>query len=144
MKVKLTSVDPWACQVRIVVKTLPAIVGRVPEADVCIPDQWLSRVHCQLYERDGSLAVRDLGSKHGTFVNGLRVDETIVLPGNRISLGTTTLNVEYKRRSAKTPTPVDSQAETIQKPEQTLGELGNIEAEDAESPSRSPLPDRHG
>ncbi len=110
MNVKLTSVDPWARQLRIVVKNLPVIVGRDPKTDVCLVDQWVSRVHCELYDLNGSLAVRDLGSKHGTFVNGLRVQETILLPGNRLSLGMTSLKVDYKRRAAKAPSPAKSQA----------------------------------
>jgi pSer/pThr/pTyr-binding forkhead associated (FHA) protein len=144
MEVKLTSIDPRACQLRITVKTLPAIVGRDAKAGVCIADQWVSRIHCQLYQHGGSLAVRDLGSKHGTFVNGMRVQETILLPGNRLSLGRTSLKVAYERRSAMPPTPVDSHSETIGELGETSRELDNAEVEDAESASHSPMPARHG
>ena len=142
MKVKLTAMDPWASQHRIVVENLPAVVGRAHDADVCLADQWVSRVHCELYDLKGTLAVRDLGSRHGTFVNGMRVQETIVLPGNRLSLGMTTLKVEYERQSAKATSPVDSQTETVQESEQTFSELGKVDAEHTHCGSLSPLPDR--
>ena len=33
------------------------------------------------------LTVRDLGSRNGTFVNGERVDETILEPGDKMQIG---------------------------------------------------------
>lgn len=135
MRIKLTSIDPWARQDRIVVEKLPAVVGRAADADVCLADQWVSRNHCEIYELKGTLAVRDLGSRHGTFVNGLRVRETILLPGNRLSLGMTTLKVDYKRQAAK-GLSVDTQAETARVERQTSGIVCDLDAEQA--PPESP------
>ena len=51
---------------------LPAILGRDLKSDVRLADPWVSRLHGELNEIDGTLVVRDLGSKHGIFVNGHR------------------------------------------------------------------------
>jgi pSer/pThr/pTyr-binding forkhead associated (FHA) protein len=141
MRVKLTSVDPWADQIRLVVEKLPAIVGRSLDADACVEDQWVSRFHCELYDMKGTLAVRDLDSKHGTFVNGLRVQETLVLPGNRLSLGMTTLKVEYKRQTPKASPRAESQTETIQAQGETISEFPKEDAgQRAPIESVTPLP----
>ena len=75
---------------------LPVLLGRADEADVRVKDQWVSRRHCQLDLRDGVLVVRDLGSKHGTWVNHRRVEEATVLPGDELNIGVTTLRADYK------------------------------------------------
>ena len=69
---------------------LPITIGRAPSASVRISDRWLSREHCTIYRDDNSLVVRDLGSTHGTYVNGQQVQEAILRSGDRISIGLTT------------------------------------------------------
>ena len=101
VKVKLRTVASWVPPLRIIVKHLPAVVGRNPDADVRITDQWVSRVHCELYDLEGTLAVRDLGSTHGTFLNGVKIAESVVMPGDTLTLGMTRLEVAYKRRGTQ-------------------------------------------
>ena len=74
---------------------LACIECEIDEADVRVRDQWVSRRHCQLDLRDGVLVVRDLGSKHGTWVNHRRVEEATVLPGDELNIGVTTLRADY-------------------------------------------------
>jgi pSer/pThr/pTyr-binding forkhead associated (FHA) protein len=45
------------------------LVGRVEQVDVRVDDSWVCRRHRQIDARSGVLVVRDLGTKHGTFVN---------------------------------------------------------------------------
>jgi pSer/pThr/pTyr-binding forkhead associated (FHA) protein len=58
-------------------------------------DPELSRRHARLERlEDGSLRVEDLGSTHGTFVNGARIDAPSELRvGDALEVGTTTLKV---------------------------------------------------
>lgn len=68
-------------------------VGRSGLNDIaCRTDRSLSRWHL-VFERDGEdWTVRDLGSKNGTFVNGVRVAEGKSLrPGDRIMAGYTVI-----------------------------------------------------
>lgn len=73
----------------------PLIIGRCPDADITLNDRWVSRRHCVVEEQAGRLLVRDLGSKHGTFVNDGRVMESVLLPGDKLNVGLTTLIATY-------------------------------------------------
>lgn len=63
------------------------IIGRRQDCDLCIPLMNVSRRHCEINQDEGTLKVRDLGSKNGTFVNGTKIDETEVNQGDHISVG---------------------------------------------------------
>jgi pSer/pThr/pTyr-binding forkhead associated (FHA) protein len=67
-------------------------IGRDPENEVCLSDAWVSRRHCVL-ERlpDGQVRLRDLGSRNGTFVQGLPVRERILRHGDEIRVGRSVL-----------------------------------------------------
>lgn len=75
---------------------LPAIVGRSRSADIKIGHPLVSRKHCELYESDGQLAVRDLGSLNGTFVGQERISEPVFLmPGETVTIGAVTFKAVY-------------------------------------------------
>jgi pSer/pThr/pTyr-binding forkhead associated (FHA) protein len=48
----------------------PAIIGRHSECDYSLNYPFVSRRHCEFFERDGKLWVQDLSSQNGTFLNG--------------------------------------------------------------------------
>jgi pSer/pThr/pTyr-binding forkhead associated (FHA) protein len=81
------------------VRELPLTIGRGEEVDLTIGDRWISRRHCEIYDQDGDLALRDLGSRHGTLLNGKSVLHAILKPGDKISLGLTTLVARYTPQS---------------------------------------------
>ena len=57
-------------------------------------DEELSREHAEVARQpDGSLFIRDLGSRNGTWVNGERIDEHSLAPGDRIKVGATTFEL---------------------------------------------------
>lgn len=67
---------------------LPRRIGRGPDAAIALDaDLNVSRTHAEIYEWMGQLRVRDLGSVHGTLVNGVPVTDQSILPGDRISVG---------------------------------------------------------
>lgn len=67
----------------------PFLVGREPDCQCVLDDLSVSRHHCVLLLDDWSLRVRDLGSKNGTVVNKMRIDqsEKILTHGDVISVG---------------------------------------------------------
>lgn len=69
------------------VERLPAYIGRSRDQTVCLTHGSLSRQHARLSERDGSYELSDLGSKNGTFVNGLRIDHQRVRNGDQVTFG---------------------------------------------------------
>lgn len=72
------------------------VIGRGSDkVDIRVPDQAISRQHAEFSFRDGQWAVRDLGSSNGTFVNELRIGESLLLKsGDQIRCGSTVLLFE--------------------------------------------------
>ena len=67
-------------------------IGRSRESDIFLPDQWLSRHHAAIEQREGAFWVGDLNSKNGTLLNGEPVrDWRRLRPGDVITLGEHTL-----------------------------------------------------
>jgi pSer/pThr/pTyr-binding forkhead associated (FHA) protein len=71
----------------------PVVLGRSAQAEIQLRDRWVSRLHCELDLVDGELIVRDLGAKHGTYVNGRAVAEERLHPGDEIRIGLTALTI---------------------------------------------------
>lgn len=70
------------------------VVGREPECDLALPEILdLSRRHCALTLAAGVLSVEDLGSRHGTFVDGLRVGRAEVPVGATLRAGSVRITV---------------------------------------------------
>ena len=68
------------------------IIGRASDADLPIPDRFLSRHHARLVVRDGKILVEDMGSRNGTLLNGQPVQSpTEIRIGDRIEICSTTL-----------------------------------------------------
>ncbi|HTW85483.1 MAG TPA: FHA domain-containing protein [Candidatus Sulfotelmatobacter sp.] len=51
------------------------LVGRSPSADLCLADPRVSRLHARIEMRDDGVYGEDLGSRNGTFVNGVAMTE---------------------------------------------------------------------
>jgi len=65
-----------------------AVVGRDPEAALCIDDEGISREHAKFVTAaDGVVHVMDLDSTNGTYVNGERVSLRVLREGDEIALG---------------------------------------------------------
>jgi len=69
--------------------------GRHDECQLRIKSSEVSRKHCQFFEKNGMLMVKDLGSANGTFLNGKKIEGQRVLePGDELTLGPVKLKVE--------------------------------------------------
>jgi len=65
----------------------PFTVGRKVEKDLVIPDPRVSRDHALIVSENGKFIVEDQGSKHGTFVNGERVQRKALERNDRLEFG---------------------------------------------------------
>jgi predicted component of type VI protein secretion system len=76
---------------------LPAVIGRSRSTDVRLGHPLVSRHHCEVFEADGVLMVRDLGSLNGTFVGNTRIAEQAmpIQPGEVFTVGPVSLRAEY-------------------------------------------------
>lgn len=63
------------------------VVGRRESCDIVLRFPNVSGTHCELSIADGRWNVKDLNSSNGTKVNGSRVSEGHLNPGDRVSIG---------------------------------------------------------
>ena len=71
------------------------VVGR--EGHVQVPDEFLSRKHFEVIaDPDGTVRVRDLGSRNGTFLNTLPARNTKVQRGDEIRAGVNRFRIEQR------------------------------------------------
>jgi two-component system, NtrC family, response regulator GlrR len=79
------------------------VLGDAEGAQLVIADPAVSRLHAELELLDSGLWVRDLESRNGTFVQGVRVTRACIPDGGQLRVGATELTVSY----APEPTPVE-------------------------------------
>lgn len=72
----------------------PIVVGRSPDADLVIADDFVSSTHLKLTPTPDGLLAEDLGSTNGTLINGQRASRAVrVSAGDVIEIGTNKLKV---------------------------------------------------
>ena len=63
-------------------------IGRGEDADIIVDSRAISRIHARITVHSDKIYIEDLGSKNGTFINGSKIDEKILIkPGDKIGLG---------------------------------------------------------
>jgi pSer/pThr/pTyr-binding forkhead associated (FHA) protein len=92
----------------ITVEQLPVIVGSGVDADIRVDEPWVGAYHCFVDQIDGELFVWDLESATGTYVNGERISESPLAPGDTLTLGLTDFRIVHRpagRRGTVRRTP---------------------------------------
>ena len=79
---------------RIAVTHTPFSIGRGPGNDLAVASLAVSRRHAELLFTPAGLILRDLGSRNGLVVEGVRVDEVALEPGLLVLLGDVGLQLE--------------------------------------------------
>ena len=72
------------------------VIGRSRDCDVTLDDPNVSRRHAELRREGGAWVVADLGSTNGVKVNGRRVNDHPLSPGDEIVLGLERLTFEVQ------------------------------------------------
>src|ERR1051325_3919713 len=62
-------------------------VGKAPDNDLVLPDDTVSRHHCELERRGDCVFVKDLGSPNGTRIGGSKITEALAPPGSVLRFG---------------------------------------------------------
>jgi predicted component of type VI protein secretion system len=101
MEVQLVNDDAEVADHAFVLDSRPVNVGRSRENDVCLGDPEVSRHHCELQRIEDVIVVADLASSNGTFVNGLRITQAILKPGDKLTLGRLAFRIYYDRDSTE-------------------------------------------
>jgi hypothetical protein len=85
-------------------------LGRSRECEVRLPDADTSRRHAKIVCSDGRFVLHDLASTNGTFVNGERIEQRELAPGDRIEIGANTVTFCEVARGLDQP---DDSAQTV-------------------------------
>lgn len=104
MKVRL-SVQHQKANVKTVVLHSNAVIGRSTECNLRLASGQVSRQHCQLLIDDQRVAIVDLGSSNGTFLNGQQLTANVETPlpsGAELEIGPVKFTVEYDDPNADT------------------------------------------
>jgi serine phosphatase RsbU (regulator of sigma subunit) len=62
-------------------------IGRSSNNDLVVAHLSVSRVHAEIRVQDGDYWIYDLGSKHGTYLNGAKLEKAKLTNGDRIQVG---------------------------------------------------------
>ena len=115
------------------------IIGRRHDCDLCIPLMVVSKRHCQLNQNKEAVKIRDLDSRNGTFLNGKRIDETMVKAGDYIRIGPLTflLQIDGKPEKIIPPKAKPKPAAKIPPPkvlaEELSGSFPELEPDESDS-----------
>ena len=72
---------------RVALDAMPFSIGRQSGNSLVLRDNRTSRNHCRIVFENGSYAIEDLNSRHGTFVNGKQISRHVLHNSDRIEFG---------------------------------------------------------
>src|SRR5215467_8960458 len=75
-------------------------IGRVEDNTFQIAEPSVSSHHCEVLLRGPDVVVRDLNSSNGTFINGEKVTETVLKPGQVLRLGQIEMRLDAEGAAA--------------------------------------------
>jgi sigma-B regulation protein RsbU (phosphoserine phosphatase) len=76
----------------------PVLIGRSRDANICLPDPSVSRRHATILRREGTWFIEDLGGRHGTTINGVRIEPNqpaIAAEGDFVRIGPYTFRLSF-------------------------------------------------
>ena len=82
-------------------------IGRVDDNTFPIAEPSVSSHHCEILLRDKDVVVKDLNSTNGTFINGEKVTESVIKPGQILRLGQIEMRLETDTPAAASKKPID-------------------------------------
>jgi serine/threonine protein kinase len=71
------------------------VVGRSRKADLYVNSPRLSRLHCAVRRSNSRFTLEDLGSANGTFLNGQRVKQAFLRPGDIVQVGGVAIRIDF-------------------------------------------------
>lgn len=83
------------------ISTIEKVIGRNDICDIHVEDPLLSGLHCSIYINEKKeLIIKDLDSKNGTFLNGLKKKLFNIFIGDKVKMGETFLMIDSEKTSS--------------------------------------------
>jgi serine/threonine protein kinase len=101
------------------------VIGRGEKSDTKLKDPAISRVHCELQVKSDKILLVDASSASGTQVNGKRVKEHAMKPGEVIVVGSSQLQLQVEA-STEAATMMVSGPATPKPTAEKVGQLGEL------------------
>jgi pSer/pThr/pTyr-binding forkhead associated (FHA) protein len=108
-------------------------IGRVEDNAFQIPEPSVSSHHCEVLLKGEDVLVKDLNSTNGTYINGQKVSESALKPGQVLRLGQIEMRLE-----------TDTPAAAPKKLDQTLVMQRGVNLQELETGMRAPGFDTKG
>jgi sigma-B regulation protein RsbU (phosphoserine phosphatase) len=86
---RLVVIEPNGTRREVPISSTPFRIGRQAGNELTLRDSRISRQQAQILAVDGTLVLEDMGSRHGTYVNGEKVLKHELLPKDKIDFGMT-------------------------------------------------------
>ena len=88
-------------------------IGKGDGNDLVLPEETVSRVHCEILRDGKGYLLRDLSSTNGTFLDGAEIREAYIRAGSVLTVGTVQLKFQ----------PFEQRIEILPSEKESLGEL---------------------
>lgn len=75
------------------------IIGRHPDADIRVQEPTMSARHAEMRPVGSRVSIRDLNSLNGTLLNGVRVVESMLRPGDQVEIGLVRIEISVPSHS---------------------------------------------
>jgi predicted component of type VI protein secretion system len=85
-------------------------IGRLEDNSFPLTEPSVSSHHCEIITKGETVTVRDLNSTNGTFINGEKVTEAVLKPGQTLRLGQIEMRLESDKPGASAPAPAPAPA----------------------------------
>jgi pSer/pThr/pTyr-binding forkhead associated (FHA) protein len=94
-------------------------VGRVEDNTFQIADASVSSHHAEILLRGSELVIKDLNSTNGTFINGEKISESVLQPGQTLRFGQVELKIDDGKpvsapASPAAPAPVSAPKKSVE------------------------------
>jgi predicted component of type VI protein secretion system len=112
-------------------------IGRAEDNTFQIVESSVSSHHCEVLLRGSDVVVRDLNSTNGTFINDVKITESVLKPGQTLRLGQLELGLEAGPAVAA-PAPAPAPAPAKKPMESTMVMARGVSLSELESGGRPP------
>jgi pSer/pThr/pTyr-binding forkhead associated (FHA) protein len=113
-------------------------IGRVDDNMFQITEPSVSSHHCEVHLRGAEVLIRDLNSTNGTFINGEKITESILKPGQTLRLGNVELKLDAPGAAAAPAPAAPAAGAPKRQAEGTLVVPRGVSLSDLESGGRPP------